>query len=129
MTRPSLLQNRWIGLALVAAFACNESQPSDPARVYDFAHSAALVRVRRQPEGADEHLSLAHIRDGRFHQPEIVFCWLRSSVSWPGGASRPIVDPAPMVAPAPTVTGATSSTPDPMKASSPITVWCLLAPS
>jgi hypothetical protein len=45
------------------------------------------------------------------------------------GASRLITEPAPMVAPAPISTGATSAVLEPMKASSPMTVRCLLAPS
>ena len=47
----------------------------------------------------------------------------------PAGASFVTVEPAPMFAPSPTTSGATSSTPEPTKARSPITVRCLFAPS
>src|SRR5690606_24703323 len=62
-------------------------------------------------------------------QPGTVVCRPRSRVSSPGGASLVIVDPAPIVASAPTSTGATSMTPEPMNARSPITVRCFAAPS
>jgi hypothetical protein len=65
---------------------------------------------------------------GRF-QPDTVVWRPRSKVNWSGGASLEIVEPAPMTAPAPTSTGATSSTPEPMKALSPMIVRNLLAPS
>src|SRR5690606_35555104 len=65
---------------------------------------------------------------GRF-QFSIVTCLARETVSLPAGASRVRVVPAPRVAPAPTVTGATSWVSLPMKASSPMIVLNLLAPS
>lgn len=62
-------------------------------------------------------------------QPSIVICLDLSTVNALAGAGFDIVEPAPIVAPAPIFTGATSSTPEPMKAPSPIVVRCLLAPS
>ena len=59
----------------------------------------------------------------------MLVCRDRSSVSWPGGASFEIVEPAPIVASSPTETGATSMTPEPTNTRSPITVRCLFAPS
>jgi len=65
---------------------------------------------------------------GRF-QPGIVTCFARLTVSLPAGASLVMVEPAPMFAFSPTETGAISCVSEPMKAPSPITVRCLLAPS
>ena len=60
--------------------------------------------------GKIDETPLAELRDGR-------------------GADLLMVEPAPIVAPLPTSTGATSSTPEPIKALSPMTVRYLFAPS
>ena len=62
-------------------------------------------------------------------QSFIVVCRVLDTVSEPAGTSLVSVVPAPIVAPLPTLTGATSSQFVPIKASSSITVLCLLAPS
>src|SRR3546814_842219 len=65
---------------------------------------------------------------GRF-QDSRVFCVERDNVSLSAGASLVSVVPAPSVAPRPTRTGATNWLSEPIKASSSITVRCLLTPS
>jgi len=65
----------------------------------------------------------------RLDQPGIFFCLVRETASEPGGTSTVTVVPAPMTAPLPTLTGATNCVSEPMKASSPIVVRCLLVPS
>ena len=81
------------------------------------------------PYSAFARERLTWVSSSAVASPGIVTCFDRSSVSSPAGASFVIVEPAPIVAPAPTSTGATSMTPEPMNALSPMTVRCLLAPS
>src|SRR6056297_2390110 len=89
--------------------------------------AAAPVPPRRLlPSTRGRYRSLFLV--GRF-QPGIVRERARATVSASAGASPVTTLPAPTVARSPIVTGATSAEFEPMNASSPIVVRCLLAPS
>ena len=59
----------------------------------------------------------------------LLFCLARPMARSPAGTSRTITEPLAVMASWPTETGATSIVFEPIKAFSPILVWCFITPS
>ena len=77
----------------------------------------------RHPEGLPRPVRPRGFGAARWAAPEC------QPPSCPAATSRVTTLPAPVLAPAPMVTGARSMVSTPMKAPSPMTVWCLFVPS